>query len=64
MRPFAEVRWVDRDLHDQAVARLEPRGRRASLVDEASFGFMRDHALDTVIALDEDFVDEGFRILP
>jgi len=61
---IAEVHWVDRGLHDRAVLRLEPRGRRASLVDEVSFAFMRDRALDTAIALDEDFAEEGFRVLP
>jgi len=61
---IAEIRWVDRDLHDRAVARLEPHGRRASLVDEVSFAFMRDHKLENAVALDDDFVEEGFRVLP
>ncbi len=61
---IAEVRWVERTLHDRAVARLEPQGRRASLVDEVSFLFMRDHGVETAVALDEDFVEEGFRTLP
>lgn len=61
---IAEVRWIDRTLHDRAVARLEPQGRRTSLVDEVSFAFMRDHGIETAVALDEDFVEEGFRILP
>ncbi len=61
---IAEVRWVDRDLHGRAVQRVEPRGRRASLVDEVSFAFMRDEGLDTAVALDDDFVEEGFSTLP
>lgn len=64
VQDIAEIRWVDRDLHDRAVARLEPRGRRASLVDEVSFAFMRDHGLEAAVALDDDFLQEGFRILP
>ena len=44
---IAEIRWVDRDLHDLAIARLEPPGRRASLVDEVSFAFMREQEIGT-----------------
>lgn len=61
---LADVGWVDRDLHERAARRLDPRGRRASLVDEVSFAFMRDRGLETAVALDEDFVEEGFRTLP
>lgn len=61
---IAEIGWVDRDLHDRAATRLEPRGRRASLVDEVSFAFMRDRGLEEAVALDDDFVEEGFRAVP
>jgi len=61
---IADIGWVDRDLHDRAASRLEPRGRRASLVDEVSFAFMRDGSIGTAIALDDDFAEEGFAVLP
>ena len=64
MADLADVGWVDRQLHDRAVRRLAPRGRRASLVDGVSFAFMRDRGLGTAVAIDDDFVEEGFAVLP
>jgi len=38
--------------------------RRISLVDALSFAAMRDHGLQTALALDSDFVAEGFVTVP
>jgi predicted nucleic acid-binding protein len=45
------------------LLRLRP-GRRLSLVDASSFLVMRAHDVGTALALDTDFVAEGFSTLP
>ena len=63
--PALEVIWVDANLHDTAVgAHLRALRRRSSLVDHVSFELMRRLDLRTVLALDDDFVREGFKLLP
>ncbi len=58
---FAEVVWVDADLHARAFADFRRRrGRRVSFVDRVSFTVMRDHGIRRALALDEDFEREGF----
>lgn len=65
MLPGLEVRSVDPALRAAALAALlAAERRRVSLVDWTSFLFMRDQALDTAFALDDDFSREGFAVVP
>lgn len=62
--PALEVRWVDEDLHQRAVASLLIVGARdLSLVDCVSFELMRRLGLDVAFAFDAHFVQQGFRVL-
>ncbi len=62
--PVVEIVWVDRDLHDRAVAAMLASGRRSvSLVDHLSFILMRDRQMRTAFAFDRDFADQGFEVL-
>lgn len=63
--PILQPLWVDQRVHATAVASLLAAGRRRlSLVDCTSFELMRRNGLDEVLALDRDFVDQGFGVLP
>jgi len=60
-----DVRPVDRDLHDRALtALLGARRRQVSFVDWTSFTLMRDLGLRTAFTFDDDFVDQGFEVVP
>jgi predicted nucleic acid-binding protein len=63
--PLLAVEWVSRALHRRAVARLlrEDR-RRVSLVDCASFEFMRQKGLTRALTLDRHFAEAGFEAVP
>jgi predicted nucleic acid-binding protein len=63
--PVAEVRYPDAGLHERAVsAYLGGLGRRASLVDRASFEMMREERIDVAFTFDRDFRREGFATVP
>ena len=63
--PLLTPLWVDEDLHSAAVAALFVAGRRRlSLVDCTSFELMRRNGLGEALALDEDFAQQGFDLLP
>lgn len=63
--PVLSIRWVSESLHRRAVDRLVRSDRRGlSLVDCASFEVMEREGLREVLALDSDFADAGFRLLP
>ncbi len=63
--PLLQTVWVDEGLHAAAVASLFTAGRRRlSLVDCTSFELMRRLGLTDVLALDTDFADQGFSLLP
>lgn len=63
--PILQPLWVDEGVHATAVASLLAAGRRRlSLVDCTSFELMRRNGLNEVLALDRDFVDQGFGVLP
>ena len=63
--PTLQPLWVDEGVHATAVASLLAAGRRRlSLVDCTSFELMRRNGLDEVLALDRDFLDQGFGVLP
>lgn len=63
--PLLQPLWVDEAIHAAAVASLIAAGRRQlSLVDCASFELMRRNGLTEALALDRDFVEQGFDVLP
>jgi predicted nucleic acid-binding protein len=59
-----EVVWVDRAIHEAAVAAFLATRGRVSLVDCASFEVMRRAGIDTAFAFDRDFARHGFRTVP
>ena len=63
--PALQVSWIDRDLHERAVAALLTAGRRdLSLVDCTSFEVMRGSGIETAFAFDTHFAQQGFHCLP
>ena len=63
--PLVETLWIDEDLHAAATAALFTAGRRRlSLVDCTSFELMRRHGITHALALDADFAQQGFGLLP
>lgn len=63
--PLLDVAWVDAELHAAAVAaHLRALRRCSSLVDHVSFELMRRRGLGVALALDRDFADAGFALLP
>ncbi len=63
--PLLQPVWVDEALHAAAVASLFTGARRhLSLVDCTSFELMRRLGLTDVLALDMDFAQQGFNLLP
>jgi predicted nucleic acid-binding protein len=62
--PLLDVTWVHEPLHRAATEALLASGSRAvSLVDWASFAFMRARGLRAAFAFDDDFGAQGFEIL-
>jgi predicted nucleic acid-binding protein len=63
--PGLDVVPVDAELHTAAVSAFRDTIESAvSLVDRASFAFMRRHGIERAIALDPDFRTAGFDTLP
>jgi predicted nucleic acid-binding protein len=59
-----EVFWVDAELHQRAIDRLQDSKRRhLSLVDHVSFVLMGIRGIGSAFAYDRDFELEGFRLL-
>lgn len=59
--PALEICWIDRELHERAVAAmLGARKRDVSLVDWTSFELMRIKGIDRALAFDDDFTKQGF----
>jgi predicted nucleic acid-binding protein len=59
------IEWVDERLHRAATTSLLAAGRRnVSLVDWVSFELMRRRGIDTALAFDPDFADQGFAVVP
>lgn len=63
--PVLSVEWVSETLHRKGTERLlrEDR-RRLSLVDCVTLEFMRSQGLHEVLALDSQFAEAGYRLLP
>ena len=63
--PLLQPLWVEEAIHAAAVASLIAAGRRQlSLVDCASFELMRRNGLTEAFALDRDFAEQGFHVVP
>ena len=63
--PLLHVKWIDPQLHADALAiYLATNQRRLSLVDCSSFTAMRLLKIDTVFAFDGHFSEQGFRTIP
>ena len=61
--PALEVVFVDRALHERAVAAWTVARRRGmSLADCAGFELMRDLGLVTALAFDQHFAEQGFAL--
>ena len=59
--PALEVVFVDKELHERAVAAWTVARRRGlSLVDCAGFELMRDLGVFTALAFDRHFEEQGF----
>jgi predicted nucleic acid-binding protein len=56
-----EIEWVDEALHEEARTELERIGKRqVSFVDCLSFVVMRRKGVETALAFDPDFAEQGF----
>jgi predicted nucleic acid-binding protein len=60
--PAVQTLWVDEAIHAEAVRSLAGKGRAMSLVDQVSFAVMRSLKVNTALAFDADFEDEGIRL--
>lgn len=62
--PLLDVVWVDSELHARAVSALLAAGRKdVSLVDWTSFELMRSVGVSDAFAFDDDFEQQGFRLI-
>ncbi len=60
-----EVVWVEESIHRAAIsAFLASEANRPSLVDFTSFEVMRLRGVTQALAVDRDFADAGFEVLP
>lgn len=60
-----EMFCIDRPIHDAAVGAYLASGKRSlSLVDFTSFEVMRKLGIRTAFAVDRDFADAGFDVIP
>ncbi|MDQ4045299.1 MAG: VapC toxin family PIN domain ribonuclease, partial [Chloroflexota bacterium] len=63
--PILSVEWVNPEMHALAVnALLTSNRRQLSLVDTVSFAVMRVSQIDTALAIDRHFTEQGFTCLP
>ena len=63
--PLLAVDWVDEPVHAAGhAAMLTANRKELSLVDCVSFEIMRRRDVSDAFALDEDFDDQGFSVVP
>ena len=63
--PAIRVHWVDDHLYRLGADRPWRADRRQiSLVDSVSFEFMVYQGIETALAIDPDFADAGFAVVP
>lgn len=58
--PLIRLIWVDPEVHAAALAAYRSPDSAVSVVDRVSFTVMRQQAISTVFAFDNDFAREGF----
>ena len=62
--PILTLHWVDETLHWRGVSRQRRADRRGlSFVDCISFEVMEERGIRDALAVDDDFKNEGFRLL-
>jgi predicted nucleic acid-binding protein len=60
-----EIVWVAEPTHSAAVSAYLAAGSSGpSLVDFTSFEVMRAHGIRVALAVDRDFAEAGFEVLP
>ncbi len=65
LEPFVSIRFVDAALHQAALEQVVALSRRAvSLVDCASFAFMRQNGVRSAFTFDRHFAEFGFSAGP
>ena len=63
--PLLAIDWVDEPVHAAGhAAMLTANRKELSLVDCVSFEIMRRRDVSTALALDDDFADQGFSVVP
>ena len=63
--PLLAIDWVEETLHGAGhAAMLTANRKELSLVDCVSFEIMRRRDVGTAFALDRDFADQGFSVVP
>lgn len=63
--PLLAVDWVDESVHGAGLAAMLTANRKElSLVDCVSFEVMRRRDVTQALALDADFADQGFTVVP
>lgn len=63
--PACDIVWIDRALHEAALAKLLAAGaRQVSLTDWSSFEVMRARGITRAFTLDAHFRDQGFTLVP
>lgn len=63
--PLLAVDWVDEPVHAAGHSAMLIANRKdLSLVDCVSFEIMRRRDVRTALALDSDFADQGFSVVP
>lgn len=63
--PLLAIDWVDEPVHSAGhAAMLIANRKELSLVDCVSFEMMRRRDVSTAFALDDDFDDQGFNVVP
>ena len=60
--PLLDVTWVDADLHERGLDRLERAAAGLSLVDAVSLETIRDQGILEVFAFDRHFAREGLEL--
>jgi predicted nucleic acid-binding protein len=64
LAPF-DLLWIDERIHESATAAMiAVESPRISFVDWTSFEVMRQHGIDRAFAFDDDFVKQGFQLVP
>ncbi len=58
--PVLDTIWVDEAVHRTALVAHRSKGGAVSLVDHVSFAVMRGRGIESALAFDADFQEQGF----